>query len=354
MRINRKELIRYFKYVLFSLFGTATDTIVLWLLSDFVMEGYVAEYIISPLISFECAVFVNYNISYRHVWNDRLKVKSTKSYWKHFLGFNATFGIGFIIKMGLLLGLEAISSWDVVLCNIIAVTIAGLFNYFVTNGIVFKKKKPLDHVDINPEIEEFVKTEILPMYDGFDKGHQRDHIETVISQAVDLCRYYEVDPDMVYVAAAYHDTGMCEGRKNHHMVSGRIIREDARLLQWFRTDQIETIAEAAEDHRASSESEPRTIYGKIIAEADRQIDPQNVILRTVQFGLTNYPEIDREGHWQRTLQHLQEKYAQGGYLKLWIPESPNAEKLKELRALISDTKKLRSCFDLYYNQETEE
>lgn len=352
MKFNRKEVIRYCKYVLFSLFGTATDTIVLWLLSDFVMEGYVAEYIISPLISFECAVFVNYNISYRHVWNDRLKVKSTKSYWRHFLGFNATFGIGFFIKMGLLLGLEAISSWDVVLCNIIAVTLAGLFNYFVTNGVVFRKKKPLDHVGINPEIVGFVHEEILPMYDGFDKGHQRDHIEAVINQAVDLCRYYEVDPDMVYIAAAYHDTGICEGRENHHLVSGRIIREDARLLKWFRTDQIETIAQAAEDHRASSQSEPRTIYGKIIAEADRQIEPENIILRTIQYGLANYPDLDREGHWQRTIEHLKEKYAAGGYLKLWIPESPNAEKLKALRTIICDNDKLRSYFDSFFDEQS--
>lgn len=351
MHISTKEIIRYVKYVALSLFATATDTLVLWILSDFVMEGYVAEYIISPIISFECGVFVNYNISYRHVWNDRLIQMDHKSYWRHFLAFNATFAIGFLIKMGLLLGLEIISGWDVVLCNIIAVSLAGFFNYFITNFLVFRKNT--SQVRVNNEIVSFIENEVLPLYDGFDKGHQRDHIEAVISQALELCNYYDVNPDMVYVAAAYHDRGICEGRENHHLVSGQIIRNDYHLLRWFDNEQIETIAQAAEDHRASSGSEPRTIYGKIIAEADRLIEPDTIIRRTVQFGLANCPDLDKESQYMRCLEHLKEKYAEGGYLKLYLPESPNAEKLAELRRMISDENVIRASFEKYYAESTE-
>ena len=101
------------------------------------------------------------------------------------------------------------------------------------------------------------------------------------------------------------------------------------------------MAQAVEDHRASAKNAPRDIYGKIIAEADRLIEPLMVVQRTVQYGLKHYPQLDGEGHYQRALQHLQEKYGPQGYLKLWIPESPNASKMKELHALIADEKALR-------------
>lgn len=206
---------------------------------------------------------------------------------------------------------------------------------------------------IRPELKAYIEGEILPRYDAFDKGHQRDHALTVIRQALDLAAYYDVDPELVYVAAAFHDTGLCEDRKTHHLVSGRIIREDARLREWFTLDQIETIAEAAEDHRASSDHAPRTVYGRLIAEADRQIVPETVIRRCIQYGLSNYPELDKEGHWARTVEHLEEKYAEGGYLQLWIPESPNATRLAALRAIIRDKKLLREFFERLFSEETE-
>ena len=174
----------------------------------------------------------------------------------------------------------------------------------------------------------------------------------MIRQALDLAAYYDVDPELVYVAAAFHDTGLCEDRKTHHLVSGRIIREDARLREWFTPDQIETTAEAAEDHRASSDHAPRTVYGRLIAEADRQIVPETVIRRCIQYGLSNYPELDKEGHWARTVEHLEEKYAEGGYLQLWIPESPNATRLAALRAIIRDKKLLREFFERLFSEET--
>jgi uncharacterized protein len=155
----------------------------------------------------------------------------------------------------------------------------------------------------------------------------------------------------VYTAAAYHDTGLSVDRKTHHLESGKIIRADKRLGEWFTPDQIEVIAQAAEDHRASSDHEPRTIYGKIIAEADRQIIPESIILRTVQYGFKNYPELDKEGHWRRTCEHMAEKYDVGGYLKLWIPESRNADGLARLREIIHDKNRLRILFEAAYNTE---
>ena len=203
---------------------------------------------------------------------------------------------------------------------------------------------------MNKSLVDYIEGAVIPRYEGFDAGHGREHVLAVIAEAVRLAGFYPVDVDMVYAAAAYHDTGLSVDRKTHHLESGRIIRSDKRLGEWFTQDQIEVIAQAAEDHRASSDHEPRTIYGKIIAEADRQIIPESIILRTVQYGFKHYPELDKEGHWQRTCEHMAEKYDEGGYLKLWIPESRNAEGLARLREIIHEKSRLRAMFEAAYSE----
>ena len=202
---------------------------------------------------------------------------------------------------------------------------------------------------VNPAIIAYVEQEILPRYDHFDTAHQRNHADEVIERSMALVKHYDLDENMVYAIAAYHDTGLCEGRDTHHLVSGRIIREDKKLRDWFTEDQIETMAQAAEDHRASSGHEPRSIYGKIVAEADRLITPEIVIRRTILFGLDHHPELDKEGQYQRFRQHLLEKYSDTGYLRLWIPESDNAPRLEALRIIIRDETKTRVAFEKQYD-----
>ena len=203
---------------------------------------------------------------------------------------------------------------------------------------------------VNPTIIAYIEQEILPHYEHFDAAHQRNHADEVIERSLALAEHYEVNDDMVYTIAAYHDTGLCEGRDTHHLVSGRIIREDKKLRDWFTDDQIETMAQAAEDHRASSGHEPRSIYGKIVAEADRLISPEKVIRRTIQFTQDHFPNYDKEQQFQRFSEHLMEKYSDTGYLKLWLPESENAPRLEELRKIIRDEHKMREAFEKEFNK----
>lgn len=201
------------------------------------------------------------------------------------------------------------------------------------------------------KLVEYVEREIIPRYREFDAAHREDHVRYVIAESLRLAKHYDVDEDMVYAIAAFHDTGLVAGRATHHIVSGQIVRADKVLCQMFSAEQIAVMADAVEDHRASSKHEPRTIYGRIVAEADRQIDGDITLRRTVQYGLTNYPEYDKEGQYERTLEHLLEKYAEGGYLHLYIPESANAARLAEFRALIADRKRLRERFEQIYAEE---
>ena len=198
-------------------------------------------------------------------------------------------------------------------------------------------------------MRDYIENHIIPVYDNFDAAHRRDHVRYVIEQSMELARHYDVNPDMVYAVAAYHDTGLKVDRKTHHLESGIILRSDENLKRWFDAGQIETMAQAVEDHRASSDHEPRSIYGKIVAEADRQIDGMTIIRRTVQYGLSHYPELDKDGHWKRTMEHLMEKYADGGYLRLWIPESPNSARLAEFRQLLRDSDAVRRIFDTLWD-----
>ena len=201
---------------------------------------------------------------------------------------------------------------------------------------------------INPKLTAYVEREIIPRYDHFDQAHRRDHVLMVIQQSMDIASNLDVNMDMVYAIAAYHDTGLCEGRELHHVVSARIIKEDEKLREWFTEEQIQTMADAAEDHRASAKQAPRTIYGRIVAEADRFIDPMTIAQRTIQYGLDHYPELSREEQYQRMVTHLKEKYGRNGYLKLWFPDSPNAQRLEQLRKMIDDDHCLAQLFEDYF------
>lgn len=204
---------------------------------------------------------------------------------------------------------------------------------------------------IREEIKAYIESEILPRYDGFDAAHRRDHADVVVSRSVELAQRLGANVEIAYVIAAYHDTGLAVGRDVHHTESKRILLADRELRRWFSEEDIATMGDAVEDHRASSKQPPRTIYGRIVAEADRLIVPHSIIRRTVQFTLTHHPDLDMEEGYERLLEHMREKYDYGGYLKLWIEESDNAQRLEELRKIIADKPLLRRLYESIYAEE---
>ena len=206
----------------------------------------------------------------------------------------------------------------------------------------------MDKPHLSAELINHIEGEIMPRYEAFDKAHDRRHAFMVMSNSLRLAQHYDVDMQMVYTIAAYHDLGLEAGREQHHTVSARIVREDKRLKKFFTSEQIEIMADAVEDHRASSSHEPRTIYGKIVAEADRIIDSETIMTRTVQYGLSHYPTLTKDEHIERAVSHIKEKYGRGGYLKLWIPQSTNATRLEEMRQLIDCEGELRRKLEMIY------
>ena len=200
------------------------------------------------------------------------------------------------------------------------------------------------------DLVEFIETKILPQYAAFDAAHNMEHVTRVIRHSLELVKITGADINMVYTIAAYHDLGMSGPRAVHHLTGGKILATDARLRKWFSPEQLKVMREAVEDHRASASHSPRSIYGKIVAEADRDLDSDIVIRRTIQFGLANYPQLDYEGQYRRFKEHMDNKYSKDGYIKLWIPNSPNAKRLNDLRNLIALPAELRKAFDKIYHE----
>ena len=197
---------------------------------------------------------------------------------------------------------------------------------------------------------EFVEKQILPRYTAFGESHGLYHVTRVIKNSLELARMLGADINMTYAIAAYHDLGMEGPRAIHHITSGKILTADARLKKWFSPEQIKIMREAVEDHRASASHAPRSIYGKIVAEADRDIDIDTVFTRAIQYGIEHDPDKDKEWQFKRFDSHMEEKYSNNGYIKLWIPHSPNEKKLKELRDIIVNKELLRQYFDKIYDK----
>jgi putative flippase GtrA len=141
-------LVRYIKFAGTSVIGTIVDTLVLWLLSDFVFtRGYWGEYIISPVISFQCAVAVNFTISYFYVWKDRTrksKDASTRRFLKLYAIYNLSGSAVFLLRLGALLLIERFTGWDVVICNLTAMRFSGIVNFTINNLVIFTKREAHD------------------------------------------------------------------------------------------------------------------------------------------------------------------------------------------------------------------
>lgn len=196
----------------------------------------------------------------------------------------------------------------------------------------------------------FVEREILPRYNAFDRAHQLRHANSVIKSSLKLAKMIGADEDMAYVIAAYHDLGLEGPRAIHHITSGKILIADGRLKRWFSDEQLKIMKEAVEDHRASASHAPRSIYGKIVAEADRELEPDTIMRRTIEYGLDHYPEKSKDECFERFCQHLNEKYSANGYIHLWIPGSENENHLRTIRNIIASPRLLEENFNRLWDE----
>lgn len=190
---------------------------------------------------------------------------------------------------------------------------------------------------INEELIEYIESEIFPLYAKNEEGHGIKHIKTVIKKSLELARKYDVNVDVVYTIASYHDLGHYIDRKKHEIISAEMFMKDKNIKKWFNKEEQNIIKEAIEDHRASSTHEPRSIYGKIISTADRTIiDIDNTIKRTYSFGKRHYVGLSEKQQIERVYDHLVEKYGEKGYAKVYLKDENFEESIKKLRKALKN------------------
>lgn len=201
------------------------------------------------------------------------------------------------------------------------------------------------------ELVTYLYHEILEKYKSFDQAHQHDHVHQVLKTSLEITKKLEaIRQDLVYVIAFYHDIGNLYGRDQHHLTGAKYLADDLMIQKYFNQEEIKIMKEAIEDHRASHGTSPRSIYGKIIAEADRDVVPEVIIKRTVQFGLSHHPNLNKQEHIKRSLEHLEEKYGNNGYLKLWLDSRKNIEGLETIRKMLENKDELIKIIEKYYNK----
>ena len=171
-------------------------------------------------------------------------------------------------------------------------------------------------MEINKELQKYIEENIFPVYSKNDLGHNLSHIKYVIKRSLNFARQLdEINLDMVYTIASYHDIGHHINPKEHEIVSAKILYNDENLKNFFNEDEILIMKEAVEDHRASSKTEPRSIYGKIVSSADRNTSVDSSLKRTYQYRLKNRNNLSLECIIDDSRNHLLNKFGPNGYAR---------------------------------------
>lgn len=202
-------------------------------------------------------------------------------------------------------------------------------------------------MDINKTLKEYIEKSIFPRYKENDKGHGIDHIMYVIERSVKFAKTIpDINMNMVYTIAAYHDIGHSIDAKNHETVSASILQEDPKLKEYFTEKEITIMAEAVEDHRASIEYEPRSIYGKIVSSADRNTNIEVPFRRTYEYRIAHHPESSLKEIMDESYNHLLDKFGKKGYAteKIYFEDLEYQHFLEEISSLLEN----RSEFDKRY------
>lgn len=196
---------------------------------------------------------------------------------------------------------------------------------------------------INDDLKKYIEKSVLPLYDTNIAGHGREHIEFVIERSFELAREFDLDVDlnMVYVIAVFHDIGYKEDPDNHEEVSSRIFKEDEVMPKYFTAEQIDIMADAIVDHRASLEYEARSVYGKLVSSADREISVHNMLKRSILFQAAKHkdenPSLEQVIDY--SYKKLSSKYGKGGYAKMYFPDEKYKNYLSTIQDILSDKEK---------------
>ncbi len=222
--------------------------------------------------------------------------------------------------------------------------------------LIYVLKKEENNMKINSKLKKYIEEKVFPEYKKNESGHSIDHIKYVIDRSFELVEENNLDinPDMVYTIAAYHDIGHHIDSKTHEIISADMMYKDENLKKFFTDEERLIIKEAIEDHRASAKDDPRTIYGRIVSSADRNNTVEACLRRTYTYGKKLDPNATDDELYLRAHKVLTEKFGEDGYAKFYFKDSVYENFLKELRELLGDKDKFIETQRNYINKLKEE
>ena len=200
---------------------------------------------------------------------------------------------------------------------------------------------------INKNLREYIEKEIFTSYSKNDSGHNIDHIKYVINRSLEFAKEVDnINYDMVYTIAAYHDIGHYIDAKNHEKISSEILLNDDNLKRFFSNEEIKIMSDAVYDHRASLSHDPRTIYGKIVSSADRNVNLEDIIKRAYQYRINHHPNDSVESIIKESKSHLMKKFGPNGYAnkKMYFKDKDYDKFLKDIKLLLEDDNRFREVY----------
>jgi uncharacterized protein len=170
---------------------------------------------------------------------------------------------------------------------------------------------------VNKKLKDYIKKNIFPKYDKY-YSHGMIHVNNVIDNMMMLADYYDLDKNMAYVIASYHDIGLNVDRENHEHESGKVLASDPELKKYFNDEEIKMMKEAVEDHRGSRKTRPRNFYGECVSDSDRDFDIPLLAKRQLATSLKNYPDLNTfDEHFERCYEYLCRRLNDSGKFNLW-------------------------------------
>ena len=204
---------------------------------------------------------------------------------------------------------------------------------------------------INENLKKYIEEDVFPEYSKNEPAHNIEHIKYVINRSFKFADTVpNINYDMVYTIAAYHDIGHHIDPKKHEIISGEIMSKDENLKKFFSVEELKIIKEAIEDHRASSNHEPRSIYGKIVSTADRNNTVEACLRRSYSYNQKLHPEYNDEQIFEDCHFHLNDKFGENGYAKFFFKDEEYEKFLTDIRKLLADKNNFIETQKNYINE----
>lgn len=205
-------------------------------------------------------------------------------------------------------------------------------------------------MNINSELKKYIDENIFPEYSKNESAHNIEHIKYVINRSFKFAEtIHDINYNIVYTVAAYHDIGHHINPKSHELVSAEIMYRDNKLKDFFNDAERQIIKEAIEDHRASSNHVPRSIYGKIVSTADRNNTIEACLRRSYIYNKKLNPQFDDGQIFEDCYFHLNDKFGENGYAKFYFKDEEYEKFLTDIRALLSNKNRFIETQKNYIN-----